>query len=162
MTVNLIVGIIAIPEPRTIKTKRGANVKLIEALVGDETKSGFGINFWIGPSQTADFKESIGSLRPQDVVLIRNVALDSFRGKVYGQNSRKGFTTVHLLYRSRVDRNDVSGYYTRSDFTAVNTANPQLAKTRSVREWVLRFLGGRGRRKRGAETQDSLLPPDTQ
>lgn len=163
MTVNLIVGIISIPEPRSIRTKRGAKVELIEALVGDETKSGFGINFWIGPSQSPDLKESIGSLRPQDVVLIRNVALNSFRGKVYGQNSRKGFTTVHLLYRSRVDRSDTSGYYTRSDFTAENISNPQLAKTKSVREWVLRFLGGGGRsRKRGAETQDSLLPPDTQ
>lgn len=166
MVVNLIVGIISIPEPRTIRTKRGANVELVEALVGDETKSGFGINFWLGSqSQNTDFKQSIRSLRPQDVVLMRNVALDSFRGKVYGQNSRKGFTTVHLLYRSRVDRNDTPGYYTRSDFTAENTSNPQLAKTKFVREWVLKFLGGGGgrSRKRGAETQESLLlPPDTQ
>ncbi|CAG8981380.1 hypothetical protein HYALB_00013660 [Hymenoscyphus albidus] len=161
ITVNIIVGIISVSEPRTIRTKWGHNVELVEAIVGDETKSGFGVNFWISSSQSASLKESVGSLRPQDVLLIRHVALDTFMGKVYGQNARKGWTTVHLLYRNKVDRNDTSGYYTRSDFTAENPSNPQLAKTRSVREWVLRFVGGGWGRRRGLDNQD-ILPPDTQ
>ena len=45
MTVNLIVGIISIAEPRTIRTRWGSTKSLVELLVGDETKSGFTITF---------------------------------------------------------------------------------------------------------------------
>jgi hypothetical protein len=167
MTVNLIVGIIAVPAPRSIRTRRGANVELIETLVGDETKSGFGINFWLSTSQTADggLRGSVESLRPQDVVLMRNVALSSFRGRVYGQSLRKGMTKVHLLHRSRVDRRDIGGCYSTTDLRRASVAHPQLVKARTVREWVLRFVGGRdGHPKRQQQTsyRPDSLPPDTQ
>ena len=77
MTVNLIIGIISIPPPRAIKTRRGADVELIEVLTGDETKSGFCINFWLSSlSQSAegDMRSVLRGLRLQDVVLMQNVA----------------------------------------------------------------------------------------
>jgi len=165
MTVNLIVGIISLQEARRIKTRRGADVELMEAIVGDETKTGFGINFWLSSSQAVegDLGSAVQGLRPQDVVLMRNVALSSFRGKVYGQSLRKGMTKVHLLYRSRIDRTDIAGCYSATDLNSGETADRQLEKTRRVREWVLRFIGGgavhrNGKRKALHET----LPPDTQ
>jgi hypothetical protein len=167
MTVNLIVGIISIPQPRPIKTRRGADVELIEVLVGDETKSGFGVNFWLSSSQSVagDMRTVLGGLRPQDVVLMRNVALSSFKAKVYGQSLRKEMTKVHLLYRNRVDRSDIRGYYRASDLVqGSQQLHPQLEKTIKVREWVMKFVGvGAGQKKGEAlEAVKEVLPPDTQ
>lgn len=170
MTVNLIIGIISNPPPRTIKTRRGADVELIEVLAGDETKAGFGINFWLSSSQAVegDMKNALSELRPQDVVLMRNVALSSFRGKVYGQSLRKEITKVHLLYRKRMDKTDVGGCYSTSDLTGGENAHPQVEKTRMVREWVQRFVGtGAGAAARKAKGRafgeaGEALPPDTQ
>ncbi|KAG4443806.1 hypothetical protein IFR05_000706 [Cadophora sp. M221] len=168
MTVNLIVGIISMPPPRAVKTRRGADVSLVEVLVGDETRSGFGVNFWLSASQPAegDMKTVLEGLRPQDVVLIRNVALNSFRGKVYGQSLRKEMTKVHLLYRNRVDRTDVGGLYRAAELVPKLGMLPQVEKTRRVREWVLKFVGvgavkNKGKRK-VFEVVDETLPPDTQ
>ncbi|KAI4265700.1 MAG: hypothetical protein LQ337_008948, partial [Flavoplaca oasis] len=48
MTVNLLLGIIAMPPPRTIITRKDARtISLLELTVGDETKAGFGINIWL-------------------------------------------------------------------------------------------------------------------
>ena len=86
-------------------------MELIEVLAGDEIKSGFTVNFWLSSPQSADgdTRSVLSGLRPQDVVLMRNVALSSFRGMVYGQSLRKEMTKVHLLYRDRIDRTDVGG-----------------------------------------------------
>ncbi|TVY54190.1 hypothetical protein LCER1_G004917 [Lachnellula cervina] len=165
MTVNLIVGIISLPEPRLIKTRRGPDVELIEALVGDETKAGFAVNFWLSSSQAVDgdLRSSVQGLRPQDVVLMRNVALSSFRGKVYGQSLRKGMTKVHLLYRNRIDRTDVAGCYSAADLNSGRLANLQVEKTKRVREWVMRFVGtGVMQRNGKRKALHESLPPDTQ
>ncbi|KAH9216398.1 hypothetical protein DL95DRAFT_363323 [Leptodontidium sp. 2 PMI_412] len=168
MTVNLIVGIISMPQPRAIKTRRGADVSLVEVLVGDETRSGFGVNFWLSASQPAegDMKTVLEGLRPQDVVLIRNAALNSFRGKVYGQSLRKEMTKVHLLYRNRVDRTDVGGFYRAGELVAKEGIHPQVEKTRRVREWVFKFVGVGAVKSKGKgkafEAVDETLPPDTQ
>lgn len=165
MTVNLIVGIISLPEARLIKTRRGSDVELIEALVGDETKSGFAVNFWLPSSQSleGDLRSAVQGLRPQDVVLMRNVALSSFRGKVYGQSLRKGMTKVHLLYRNRIDRADAAGCYNAADLAFGEVASPQVEKTKRVREWVMRFVGaGAGQRNGKRKLLHETLPPDTQ
>ncbi|KAL8945514.1 MAG: hypothetical protein Q9222_007939, partial [Ikaeria aurantiellina] len=45
MTVNVLIGIIAIPPARTIITRKDKReVQLVEMIVGDETKAGFGVN----------------------------------------------------------------------------------------------------------------------
>jgi hypothetical protein len=166
MTANLIIGVISIPAPRAIKTRRGADVELIEVLAGDETKSGFGINFWLSSSQSVegDMRSVLSGLRPQDVVLMRNVALSSFRGKVYGQSLRKEMTKVHLLYRNRIDKSDIGGCYIAADLMEENS-HPEVEKTRRVREWVLRFVGNGPVSKKGngrAQEIKEVLPPDTQ
>ena len=154
MTVNLVVGIISIPQPRTIKTrKRGHSIDLVEILVGDDTKSGFGINIWLPPSSHSAHKDSsdllrnqTSHLRPQDVILAKTIALSSFRGKVYGQSLRRGMTTLDLLYRNVLDGDDVCGAFGAADLeqaTIVATINePQIRKLRDVKEWVMRFVGG--------------------
>lgn len=160
MTINLIVGIISVPEARNIKTRTGGHVKLIELIAGDETKTGFGINFWL--SSTTE-EAILGRLRPQDIVLVRNVALSSFRGRVYGQSLRKDVTKVHLLYRKRIDRNDEGGCYSTSDVEGKQKGNLPLEKTKKVRDWVIKFVGAAPRQGNniGARNRREVLPPDT-
>ncbi|KAI4169367.1 MAG: hypothetical protein LQ343_005760 [Gyalolechia ehrenbergii] len=180
MTVNLLIGIIALPPPRTITTKKDARtVQLVEMIVGDETRAGFGVNVWLPASShsrqlrslhngyaggprtrlgDARLQEEMADLRPRDIVLMRNVALTSFRGKVYGQSLRRGMTGVELVWRSVVDEGDRRGWFDygrgwdrmsrvdRGRDSGLDDGGEGLEKLKKVKEWVVEFVGGGGNR----------------
>ncbi|KAI9863980.1 MAG: hypothetical protein M1824_006018 [Vezdaea acicularis] len=173
MTVNLVVGIISIAQPRTITTRRGRSMEIVETIVGDETRTGFGINFWlIGGRRTRQSKneplrESLANLRPQDVILLRNVALSSYQGKVYGQSLRNSLTKVYLAFRERLDKSDAKGCYVQSDLDEIEHIDAQAEKVKRVREWVHQFVvppridvKAKVKKRRWHERED--MPPDTQ
>ncbi|KAI0839855.1 hypothetical protein F5Y06DRAFT_264803 [Hypoxylon sp. FL0890] len=169
VTVNLIVGIISIAEPRTVKTRWGSTKSLIELLVGDETKSGFSVTFWLSSELNESSSRILRELRRQDIVLLRNVALSVFMKKVHGHSLRKGLTKVDLLHRRKLDKNDRGGLYTTKDVSSTKPAHPQLLKTRRVWEWVMNFVGGGGgtslgkRKQNGKPVRTWDMPPeDTQ
>lgn len=179
MTVDLIVGIISIAEPRTVKTRWGSSKSLVELLVGDETKSGFTITFWLPSesevklpdSKTATTTEAVlRQLRRQDIVLLRNVALGAFMKKVHGHSLRKGLTKVSLLHRKKLDRDDMGGLYSMRQLSSKNPGHPQIMKTKRVWEWAVNFVGGGGgtslgkRKGQGGRSLRSwdVPPPDTQ
>ncbi|PTB44036.1 uncharacterized protein TrAFT101_002594 [Trichoderma asperellum] len=159
VTLNLIVAVISIAQPRTVTTRWGTTLSLVEVLVGDETKSGFAVTFWLSNDQAATGQ--ISKLRRQDVVLMENVALHVFRGKVYGQSLRKNLTRVNLLWRS-----EGGGYYQNRDLARRAAAkHPQQEKTRLVKDWVLHFVGrdsGAATRKRTGRLSWDQPPDDTQ
>ncbi|PTB68914.1 hypothetical protein BBK36DRAFT_1112254 [Trichoderma citrinoviride] len=159
VTLNLIVAVISIAQPRTVTTRWGTTLSLVEVLVGDETKSGFAVTFWLTNDQAST--SQVSKLRRQDVVLMENVALHVFRGKVYGQSLRKNLTRVSLLWRS-----DGGGYYQTRDLTRRAAAkHPQREKTRLVKDWVLHFVGrdlGAVTRKRASRKSWDQPPDDTQ
>ena len=174
-SVNIVIGVISIYPPRSIRTRRdGQLLELVELIVGDETKTGFGITIWL-PSDTQktkdtgvrDIRSEVGQLRPQDIVLLKNVALSSFMGKVYGQSLRKELTTIELLNRNKVDSRDNEGIYSANDLEdhAMKPGDPIRAKVRKVKGWVMSFVGASrkgvkaGGRRGGPHLQ---LPPDTQ
>ena len=100
----------------------------------------------------------------RDVVLMRNVALTSFRGRVYGQSLRRGMTRVELVYRfggqgEEAERGVLAGMGRELDGEGGGVV---LEKVRRVREWVLGFVGGGDRRKGGKGEKGVQLPPDTQ
>ncbi|KAI1493882.1 hypothetical protein F5X96DRAFT_619720 [Biscogniauxia mediterranea] len=167
ITVNLIVGVISIAEPRTVKTRWGTTRSLIELLVGDETKSGFSVTFWLS-SDLDDASETLRKLRRQDIILLRNVALGVFMKKVHGHSLRKGLTKVDLLHRRKLDRTDQGGLYNMKDVSSKKAAHPQLVKTRKVRQWVLDFVSDGStnlgkRRQNGRPLRSWDMPPaDTQ
>lgn len=138
MTCNLVVGIISISQPQVVKTRWGSKY-LAEILVGDETKAGFAITYWL-PYDTVE-ESPLAGLRPRDIVLMQNVALNVFTKKVYGSSLRKNLTKLHLLYRMKLDSQDAGGYYSTSDLSSHGDAHPQLEKTRRVRDWVINFVG---------------------
>ncbi|OTB09612.1 hypothetical protein M426DRAFT_316160 [Hypoxylon sp. CI-4A] len=165
MTVNLVVGIISIAEPRIVKTRWGSTKSLIELLVGDETKSGFSVTFWLSSGPNGSTGSILRELRRQDVVLLRNVALGFFMKKVHGHSLRKDLTKVDLLYRRKLDRADRGGLYTVRELSSAKPAHPQLAKTKKVQEWVMNFVGGGGtalgkRKKNGKSIRSWDMPPD--
>ncbi|KAJ5138695.1 uncharacterized protein N7515_003543 [Penicillium bovifimosum] len=164
MTVNLIVGVLAVHLPRRIVTRQWkTELDIIELVVGDETKAGFGVNFWLKPEKPSAAKNSeadhlgrsLAGLRPRDIVLLRNVGLSTFQDRVYGQSLR-GMTTVELFYRQAVDVTDAVGLY-QNRMLDSSQDNQPILKTRRVRNWMFRFV------------TDSVgmshprgLPPDTQ
>ncbi|KAJ5679345.1 hypothetical protein N7462_007589 [Penicillium macrosclerotiorum] len=181
ITVNLIVGIIAVHPPRRVVTRQWkSEFDIIEMVVGDETRTGFGVNFWLPAAKPLAAKtheadrlgRSLAMLRPQDIILLRTVGLGSFRDRVYGQSLRGGMTQVDLLHRQPVDVTDAGGLFEgilqRSSFPDTSIADLSLEKARRVREWILRFvsattdaagghLSGMSQTQRGHR-----LPPDTQ
>ena len=150
MTIDLVVGIISIPAPRMVKTRTGSRtLELVEMVVGDETKAGFTINIWLPAAheaitsqpRTNDLWTELSALRPQDVVLAKNVALNSFRGRVYGQSLRRGVTSLNLLYRIPVDATDLKGAFTFRNLQATSDDNTKVTKLARVRYWVMSFVG---------------------
>ena len=175
MTINLVIGIISISNPRVITTRRGQRtVELVEMTVGDDTRAGFGINIWLplphylDAKKTTvqdDLREHTLSLRPQDIVLARNIALGSFKGNVYGQSLRRGITTLDLLYRNVVDAKDRRGALRARELDEASTNDTSLSKVKRVRDWVLQFVGKKTKTKTAGVSRRevvSSLPLDTQ
>ncbi|KAA8648691.1 hypothetical protein EYZ11_010264 [Aspergillus tanneri] len=183
MTVNLIVSIITIRPPRRIVTRHWQReLDLVEMVVGDDTRSGFGVTFWLQPAERDcgdehELGRSLSTVRPRDIVLLRMVALSSFRKRVYGQSLRKGVTKIDLLHRHRVDATDTGGMYSarrlreiNQDGAPKNVDDAMRAKVSKVHEWIKLFVpdaegGDSNRQRQGGPRhfpkKNPLLPPDT-
>lgn len=189
ITVNVIVGIIAVPAPITViagrRWSRGHEIDLVELLVGDDTRSAFGISIWLQPrkengcpeGEAETLRITLESLLPTDVILIRNMGLRSFRGKIHGQNLRRGMTKIESLYRGRlgITKNPSLRRIIVDEEGADNIGEVDrhlIEKGRRVHEWMLQFVGDRAAlnwsRNGQNPHQDTIgkgfrsLPPDTQ
>lgn len=181
MSVNLVVGVIAVYPRRRVLTRRWKReLDIVELIVGDETKTGFGVTVWLPPvEQTTNpertgggihadvLGQTVAGLRPRDIVLVRTVGLSSFRERVYGQSLRHGLTQIDLLYRQPVDLTDASGIYTSRAIDAAGADDLQTQKVRRVRDWIRNFVGSGADGAQGDSgmcraSSRPLLPPDTQ
>ena len=180
-TVNLTAGIITVSPPQRSHSRkpRGKDRDLISLIVGDDTRAGFKINFWLSAAEISHQREQDGvdpdvslrstllGLRASDIVMLSNVALSSWNGSVYGQNLSRRFArnSTELVVLS-------DGQW---DSAHMGANAPIVAKLRRVREWVSDFVGIKGRgerdeadnsggRDRAAtkRKREALLPPDTQ
>ncbi|KAI9843913.1 MAG: hypothetical protein M1838_002409 [Thelocarpon superellum] len=169
MTVNLIVGIISIGPPRLIRTRMaGREMEIVEMLVGDETRAGFGISIWLSPLQKDALRIVMGSLRLRDVVLMRNIALSCFRAKVHGQSLHRGMTKLLLLHREPLDSGDHLWRTQCLDLTKPGADDPRVSKVKRVADWVRDFLAPAAQRHGGHRdvgvdpgVNHEDLPPDT-
>lgn len=167
MTVNVLASIIAVQPARTVKLrKRNGEMDIIEVLLGDETRAGFTTNFWLPPIDSQAYhtpdkgslRPALESLRPGDILLITNIALEHFKGHVYGQSLSR-----------RITRNHTS--VTMLSETVVGLSAPVAAKMHRVRGWSAKFIGRGTKRSAALEPFDrdsrkrhlvEDLPPDTQ
>lgn len=165
MTLNLLCAIISVSPPRTVKLRRrNAEMDILEILVGDETRAGFSVSFWLVPQESQnkpsdDLRETVKPLRPGDLVFLTNVALSAFRGGVYGQSLSKRFS-----------RNSTSVVKV-GEAQRVSASGVMAGKMKRVQRWADDFVG-RGSRKRVSVTgaggkvkaarMEEELPPDTQ
>ncbi|KAF2434478.1 hypothetical protein EJ08DRAFT_467796 [Tothia fuscella] len=166
ITVNLIVGIISVTAPRAIHIKKGNYwMEIVELLVGDETRPGFKIDFWLSSaSQTIDdpVRKTLQALRARDIVLLHNVAVHQYRSVVQGKSLPKS-----SMNKTKVDLLGRDG--------EIDLVDP-TAKMKKVSDWVFAFLGlsktstkptmqhttVTDRYKSFAHFQGMELPPDTQ
>lgn len=103
MTVNLMVGVVTVSPARTVRLRKSnAEMDIIELIIGDDSRAGFAISFWLAPMESQnkpadDLRETLRSLRAGDIVLLQNVALSCFRNCVYGQSLSKRFARNSTL-----------------------------------------------------------------
>lgn len=186
MTVNLIVGILSISPPRRVTTGKAYNKprqqELVEVTVGDDTKTGFNVTLWMPPNMhvgwrdrdemeqlpnptgaRSNLRRAVKEIRPRDVVMLQHVALSSYQGKVHGQSLKGDVTKLDLIFRKKVDDDDLQGCYTASNLR--NPTDPQLKKVKAVRDWLVEFVGepmtARPKGKKNRKTR-LMLPEDTQ
>lgn len=168
-SVTLVVAVIGINPVRRVTARQSKQeLDILEIIVGDETRTGFGVTFWLpvpeNQKQTnnsaAELREKILGIRPRDIVLMRNVGLSSFQDLVYGQSLWKGMTKVELLHRQQVDSQDVQGAYSTVTIDTATREDRLLYKVRNVRNWLMNFVGTKARY--GGHSPGQPLPPDTQ
>ncbi|KAK5073218.1 hypothetical protein LTR51_005860 [Lithohypha guttulata] len=182
-TVNLIVGIVSIAPSRIVTTGakfgKPRQVELIELLVGDETKTGFSITMWLPREMHVNWKDgaqekpegsrsvlrrSLKAVQMRDVVLIQNVALSTFRGKVHGQSLRGDVTRIDTLFRKKVGDEEQVGCYTAQNLRMATGKDAQILKVKRVKDWMLDFVGeapdATTTKKKGRRVR--MMPDDTQ
>ncbi|KAF1351084.1 hypothetical protein BDV97DRAFT_294411 [Delphinella strobiligena] len=183
MTVNIIAGVISIAPTRSVKVRRGNyTMDVVEITLGDDTKAGFCISSWHNPDASQrrndHLRETLRTLRPQDIVLVEQIALSSFRGQVFGQSlnrkTSKNSTRIAVICNSEELRSEVPSE--QNIMLPGHVAN----KLQRVKDWVVSFVGPASRRRLDATGPDSghgraaqrrkladavvdeYLPPDSQ
>lgn len=167
ITASLIAGVISVSPLRTVQLKRfQRNMEILEILAGDETRVAFSITLWLAPTAGVNKDEALRDvammLRPQDIVCVQDIALNVFRGRVYGQSLSRRIgrvqTRVQILGRSgqviwhQLDRKE------RTEL---------VDKLKRVEKWARYFLCSSAT-TRSVKENDRVqrvrpdLPPDTQ
>ncbi|OAL53947.1 hypothetical protein IQ07DRAFT_325417 [Pyrenochaeta sp. DS3sAY3a] len=176
-TPNLLGVLMAIPERKEVVVrKRGHRMTLWEIKVADDTYPDFKISFWMRPVQGSKsdqtlLLQTLQNLRPGDILLLRNIALTSFRDTVYGQSLSSAITraktSIDVLMKS-------NGVMITSVSTLPSTVSEMFMR---VKKWARSHVAvehadsrkrkasikGQKQAKRlfpGPEHDDSL-PPDT-
>lgn len=177
LTVNLIVGVLRIFAPRTILQStfggRQRTTQCAQVKVGDDTMPGFEIIFWIGSEDghmttarqrrlqqqqrqngrtldETDMRTAYYQIRPRDVVLLQNVGLKVWNGRVTGYTLHGGLTRMRILYRApEVEREtghegDYAAWMIGASSMARKASgepeDSRLYHARKVWKWVVNYV----------------------
>jgi hypothetical protein len=153
---------------------------LCEVTVADDTMSGFRVSFWLRPPRESNNEQShaqqqllhnLERIKVGDILLLRNIALTSFRDTVYGQSLNptiaRARTTIDVLMKSGVSVGQLSGLpvcvvetfmrvkrWARTH-VAANDGGSKKRKPTFVGQ------GQTGKRRFESSLPDDTLPPDT-
>jgi hypothetical protein len=166
ITLNILCAVISVSQPRAVTVRRRqSTMEILDLLVGDETRAGFSVSFWLPPAESQgsragrqeneDLRTALQSARAGDVVLIRNVALSVWRKAVYGQSLGR-----------RWARNSTKIERIEDEALNRSVALPFgfVGKLARVRTWRDEFVGRRVLRKessKGKRKFEEELPPDS-
>lgn len=175
MQVDLVVGIIDIAPTRTVYPKGKTRKELVEIIVADETKSGFGVTLWFEPlngKEPTGMRKIVEGLRLRDVILLRNVGLAIFRKCVHGNSLPNNWTKLELLWREE-DSMAKKGVFRASELRHVDPGDRNVAKVKRVKDYFAQFIvAGLEERTESPDRhagsrlvkqrRKPQLPPDTQ
>ncbi|KAF1930077.1 uncharacterized protein M421DRAFT_59296 [Didymella exigua CBS 183.55] len=101
-TPNFLCALMTTPERREVFVhKRGYRMDLWEITMGDDTRANFKVTFWLRPPRESNNEQNnaqvrllhtLERLQVGNILLLRNVALTSFRDTVYGQSLNSAIT----------------------------------------------------------------------
>jgi hypothetical protein len=158
--VNLMVGVISVLPTRTVTLRRNKRtMNIVEVIVGDDTGAGLSVNFWISPSGDAqNFTKVLPTIRPRDILLLQNISLSTYRGKVYGQSLNPKLSLAETLLEVIGRDGHVTG-------KAMGTEEGKKKLERVV-NWVSHFLWreripDKGKSRGSKDRDDDSLPPDS-
>lgn len=158
--VNFIAGVISVLPTRTVTVRRNnREMNIVEIVVGDDTCVGFRVNFWISPAgDSQEFTKVLPTVRPKDILLLQNIVLSTYKGKVYGQslnpNSSLEKTILEVIGRDGIVPGEAVG------------TDESKKKLEKVTDWVSRYLwrenrSDKGYNRRKGDGDEDSLPPDS-
>jgi hypothetical protein len=182
LTPNFLCAILTTPERREVYVRKsGYKMDLWEITVGDDTSSNFKVTFWLRPPRESNNEQShpqaqllqtLERLQVGNIVLLRNIALTSFRDTVYGQSLNAAITRARtsvdiLMKDSSVSAGQIGGL-----------PAPVVEMLTRVKRWtrahVVSDTNHDRKRRRGSPAADrapkrvfessaqgDVLPPDT-
>jgi hypothetical protein len=180
-TPNFICALMAAPECRDVYVRKGGyHMDLYEIIVADDTHSGFKITFWIRPPRDSNalsktqqqLLQTLQSIQIGDILLLRNIALTSYRDTVHGQSLNPS------IVRARTSVDVLMPGIGSSGRRLEALPEPILEAFRRVKRWARAHIAvtdGGSRKRRGTSTgrgsptkrtpassaHDECLPPDT-
>lgn len=183
VTLDMLVAVISAPPPRTVCIRRtGKDVELVEIVVGDDTRAGLQVTFWLDSVEQEPrmrqngegLRKTLTGLRAGDVILIQNVALAHFRGMVHGQSLRwrrtNGGWATNVTVICRQHANEGKSTLDQR----VESLSEAEQRVQAVKGWARQFIRpraqelaesgqARSKRKRPEEVdgEEGLPPNDT-
>lgn len=181
-TPNFLCAIMTTPERREVFVRKGGyKMDLWEITVGDDTSANFKVTFWLRPPRESNNKHNhtptellytLERLQVGNVVLLRNIALTSFRDVVYGQS----LNTAISRARTSIDVLTKSGGVSAAHVSGLPASVVETFMR--VKRWARTHVAGdtavSGKRKGGPSDMDNAakrvwsssrvdddLPPDT-
>ncbi|KAH7396790.1 hypothetical protein DE146DRAFT_51177 [Phaeosphaeria sp. MPI-PUGE-AT-0046c] len=181
-TPNFVCVLTTQPAHREVVTRKGGHrMNLCEILVADESASGFKVTFWLRPPRGSNAEQNtvqqnllstLETLKVGDILLLRNIALTSFRDAVYGQSLNPSIararTNIDVLLRSggapAVQLDSLPNAFTEKLNRVKKWARTHVAMTDGgtrKRRGTSTEHRRSSRRRPASSTNDESLPPDT-
>lgn len=180
-TPNLLCALMTTPERREVFVRKGAfKMDLWEVTVGDDTRSNFRVTFWLRPRDSNNGRghvqmqllHTLERLQVGNIVLLRNIALTSFRDNIYGQSLNTAITRARtsidvLMKGSGMSVAQVSGLPAPVVETFMRVKRWARIHVVGGSEDIRKRKGGPSRpdymvkRSVSSSARDEDLPPDT-
>lgn len=181
-TPNFLCALMTTPERREVFVRKGGyKMSLWEITVGDDTRSNFKVTFWLRPPRDFNNEQNhaqvqllhvLERLQVGEILLLRNIALTSFRDTVYGQSLNTAITRARtsvdvLMKGSGMSVAQVGGLPALVVETFMRVKKWARSHVAGEREHIRKRKGGPSRPGNAAKrsflspARDEDLPPDT-